>query len=219
MYRLCQGALGGPAEPYSSVQDVYRKPNGPRPFTNGQGLPVPSDPSSRTLVVGLVDLGGPIAVVRRIAKTVVASLYGVLWRRPRPHVAVEGFKGSQPLRTDGDSSPAVVWKRFARCLVTSFSHSAPDHVFGHAAQAVRVIFGAWTCRALSARAGLASGEIGQIEASNGAAFAPAFQISMARLMCRWSNEAEHSPCIVSRARLRGGILHSCGLILPLTEAS
>ena len=99
-----------------------------RPLLEGLSASVKSQSSGNLFIVSLFFLGGPLAVLRRVARIVVDSLNGMLGGRSRTHIGNKVLK-SCPLRANGNSASSIIPVVRVRWVLATLVHGGPSVVF------------------------------------------------------------------------------------------
>lgn len=74
--------------------------------------------------------GRPSAIFSAVWTIIVNAIKTKVTRWPRPHVAIEHFKGFNPFLANGDAAPAVAWISMVIRIEAAFFHSYPNIIFG-----------------------------------------------------------------------------------------
>lgn len=130
-----ESVCGVPAIYKSTVQSGRVDPSFSCPLGKGLNATVKAQSFVNPLVIMLRLLGGPYAIIRRIAQTVIQSFQRMTIRRPMAHVSNESIKGC-PLFAHGNSTPAVIFIAWVCRVLTSLVHRLPCNVFGLTGHAV-----------------------------------------------------------------------------------
>lgn len=107
------------------------------PFSHRMCLTAPLHAMITATIVALLDPSGPVAIIRGVAGGVISALYGILGRRPRPHVGVEGREVLAPAVAYRNPAPAVAVISNRLGVVASRFHTGPYAPFSRLAQSVR----------------------------------------------------------------------------------
>lgn len=122
-------------------QGTYREAHSLSPLDQTQGLACigqrlgsgyvpPGAP-----VLSLLRSSSPSAIPRRVRSVIVDPVEGMVERRARPHVRVEPLE-RDPLRADGDASPAVPGIGRVTTVQATRTHAQPHRVFGRSVPSV-----------------------------------------------------------------------------------
>jgi hypothetical protein len=106
------------------------------PFRDRVRFAGPSEPAIGARVVGLLALGRPSHIARRIRTIVIAAIERVCRRRSSPDVTKERVERQAPRRVHRNAPSAVVRVLLVGESKTSTLDAAPDVVFGRLGHAV-----------------------------------------------------------------------------------
>lgn len=103
------GSRRAPAVAYSVNDCVVANAVHGRPVRNAEEQTIVFKEYVLSCISGLLTFRGPSAIIRRVSKVVVDSIYGVLCRRTVPHVSKKVLKTIEPPIAHGYSTPSIVF--------------------------------------------------------------------------------------------------------------
>lgn len=109
------------------------------PLGNGHGLPVVSKSAVIPSIIPLLLWRSPSAIIRGVITLIVNAIYGVMIRRPPPHIFVKIVKRCTPAITHLYPSAAIAIIAIVLWVVASVKYSPPSAVFRAIAHAVTSI--------------------------------------------------------------------------------
>lgn len=140
--RCRERALNSPAFSEAVVQDLPGlKAVDLRPLKQRPRLAIERERADVSPVPVLFEARGPHAILRTVWAVIVFALNGVVTRRSRSHVGVEGLKRGAPAIADDDSAGTVVREGLVgRAVATAFDLQ-PRGVFARVLKSMRAAQG------------------------------------------------------------------------------
>lgn len=134
-----QRTLNGPALAQSVVDASQWQAGHCGPFMDLACNAADRERAHAASIPVLFVLGSPRAITRTIWAVIVFSINGVLRRRTRTHICVEGREGITPSVANRDASAAIVREVVIGRSQATALHVKPRAIFGAALKAVRQI--------------------------------------------------------------------------------
>lgn len=121
----------------SIIKTLNSHTNAVGPFREAVGLTVKGDQFIRARIAILLNTGSPVTIGRIVAEFIIATLYRVCFRGPRPHISVKRREGiSPPFAYSYSSATVILESRIVR-IATPLFHGGPGFVFGRIGHPVR----------------------------------------------------------------------------------
>ena len=137
MNRLSQRSFHCPPAMEAARNDGSGYSRSFNPLGDAHGLPTKGQYSVVPAISRLFFRGGPFAVARRIAKSVVDAFEAVLHGRTQPHISKKRFKRVPPLWANRNASATVASVGLVCGTVAAVAHSLPRRILGRLLHSVR----------------------------------------------------------------------------------